>query len=94
MKKLLLIALLIVGCVFGDTIVFEQMGKTHTFDIKFIKAGNGMVFFEYYREDKSRNCNIIIKFTDDYGNPINYDCNAVIEMDILPKSTISPNDYL
>jgi len=94
MIRRLIILLLIFGCVFGDTIVFEQMGNTHTYDnVKFIKAGNKKVYFTIYGKESSRNCNQIIEFTDDDGNPIDYDCSVVIDEPQIKGKTKLDNSH-
>ena len=77
MKKLLFI--LMVGSLFGDTITYNQGNNKRTIkNVKFTRAGNGKVYFKAHGRESSRYCNKIIKFTDDNGNPIEYNCNAVI----------------
>ena len=79
MIRRLIILLLIVGCVFGDPITYNQGNNKRTIkNVKFTRAGNGKVYFKAHGRETSRYCNKIIKFTDDDGNPIEYNCNAVI----------------
>jgi len=79
MIRRLIILLLIVGCVFGDTIVYKSGSNNRTIkNVEYIKAGNGKVYFKAHGQETSRFCNRIIEFTDDEGNPIEYDCSAVI----------------
>ena len=79
MIRRLIVLLLIVGCVFADTIVYEIGGKNRTIkNVEYTKAGNGKVYFKAHGQEASRYCNRIIEFTDDEGNPIEYDCSAVI----------------
>ena len=79
MIRRLIILLLIVGCVFGDTITYNQGNNKRTIEnVKFIRAGNGKVYFKAHGQETSRYCNRIIEFTDDDGNPIEYDCSAVL----------------
>ena len=93
MKKLIFI--LMVGGLFADRIVFEQMGDTHTFDnVEFIKAGNGKVYFNAYGIESSKNCNQIREFTDNDGNPIDYDCSVAIDEPPKNKPIISSFDKL
>ena len=97
MKKLIFI--LMVGSLFADRIVFEQKGDIHTYDnVEFIKAGNGKVYFKAYGKETSRYCNRIIEFTDDDGNPIDYDCSALLiepiktfDNDPLQKNNVNEN---
>ena len=95
----LIILLLIVGCVFGDTITYNQGNNKRTIEnVKFIRAGNGKVYFKAHGKKTSRYCNRIIEFTDDDGNPIEYNCNAVIveesliELEKKIEGTISTSD--
>jgi len=91
MKKLILLALLFVGCVFGDTITYNQGNNKRIIEnVKFTRAGNGKVYFTIYGKESSRNCNQIIEFTDDDGNPIDYDCSVLL---IEPMKT-NDNDSL
>ena len=76
-----------IGSLFGDTIVFEQWGKTHTYDnVEFIKAENGKVYFKIYGDESSRYCNKVLEFNDIDGNPIEYDCSIVFEK---PKNNLT-----
>ena len=95
----LIILLLIVGCVFGDTITYNQGNNKRTIEnVKFIRAGNGKVYFKAHGEETSRYCNRIIEFTDDDGNPIEYDCSAVLieeslnELESKIESSITEKD--
>ena len=52
-----------VSSLFADTIVFEQMGDTHTYEnVDFIQAGNGKVFFTQKRPGKNERIFSILKF--------------------------------
>ena len=45
--KRLIILLLIVGCVFGDTIVYKSGRNNRTIEnVEYIKAGDGKVYFK------------------------------------------------
>ena len=97
MKKILLI--LMVGSLFGDTITYNQgNNKQKIENVKFTRAGNGKVYFKAHGEETSRYCNRIIEFTDDDGNPIEYDCNAVLieeslnELESKIESSITEKD--
>ena len=99
MIRRLIILLLIVGCVFGDTITYNQGNNKRTIEnVKFTRAGNGKVYFTAFGRETSRYCNRILEFTDDDGNPIGYDCNAVIveesliELEKKIENTISAED--
>ena len=71
MIRRLIILLLIVGCVFGDTITYNQGNNKRTIEnVEFTRAGNGKVFFKAHGQESSRNCNQIIEFSDINGNPI------------------------
>ena len=97
MKKLLFI--LMVGSLFGDTITYNQGTNKRTIEnVKFTRAGNGKVYFKAHGEETSRYCNRIIEFTDDDGNPIEYDCSAVLieeslnELESKIESSITEKD--
>ena len=99
MIRRLIILLLIVGCVFGDTIVYKSGSKNRTIEnVEYIKAGNGKVYFKAHGGEVSRDCSKVVTFTDNDGNPIDYDCNAVIveesliELEKKIEGTISPSD--
>ena len=79
MIRRLIILLLIVGCVFGDTIVYKSGSKNRTIEnVEYIKAGDGKVYFKAHGGEVSRDCSKVLSFTDNEGNPIDYDCSAVI----------------
>ena len=81
MKKLIFI--LMVSSLFADTIVFEQLGKSHTYDnVKFSHAGNGKVYFEAYGIMSQKDCSQVLSFADDEGNPIEYDCSVSIDKEL------------
>ena len=99
MIRRLIILLLIVGCVFGDTITYNQGNNKRTIEnVKFTRAGNGKVYFKAHGRETSRYCNRIIEFTDDDGNPIEYDCSAVLieeslnELESKIESSITEKD--
>ena len=99
MIRRLIILLLIVGCVFGDTITYNQGNNKRTIEnVKFIRAGNGKVYFKAHGQETSRYCNRIIEFTDDDGHPIEYDCSAVLieeslnELESKIESSITEKD--
>ena len=99
MIRRLIILLLIVGCVFADTIVYKSGSKKQIIEnVKFTKAGNGKVFFKAHGQETSRYCNRIIIFTDDEGNQIEYDCSAVLieeslnELESKIESSITEKD--
>ena len=95
MKKLLIIALLIVGCVFGDTIVYKSGRNNRTIEnVEFTKAGNGKVYFKAHGGEVSRDCSRVVTFTDNIGNPIVYDCNAVIVEESLKELKKKIDDTL
>ena len=95
MKKLLIIALLIVGCMFGDTIVYKSGRNNRTIEnVEFTKAGNGKVYFKAHGGEVSRDCSKVVTFTDNIGNPIVYDCNAVIVEESLKELKKKIDDTL
>jgi hypothetical protein len=84
MRKLLIIALLIVGCVFGDTIIKSSFAGNLTIkDVKFIKVEHNMVLYEYNGKQKTVKCSKIIEIVDNDGNPIEYDCNKIINEELI-----------
>ncbi len=99
MIRRLIILLLIVGCVFGDTIRYNQGNNERTIEnVKFTRAGNGKVFFKAFGQETSRDCMQVVEFTDADGNQIDYDCNAVIveesliELEKKIEDTISEDE--
>ena len=75
MKKLLLIALLIVGCVFGDTIVFKVIGlKDKYSDVEYLGILDNKVYYLQHNVRYSINCNKVIEISNSDGKKINYDC--------------------
>ena len=99
MIRRLIILLLIVGCVFADTIVYKIGSKNRTIkNVEYIKAGNGKVYFKAHGGEVSRDCNKVVTFTDNDGNPIDYDCNAIIveesliDLEKKIEDTISEDD--
>jgi len=91
-KKLLIILLLIVGCVFADTMVIE----TRTAGEKEVKVGTYEIMGEYvgildgkaYLRVRSGkltefNCDDVIRIFDDDRKPISWDCN---ESSFVPKA--------
>ena len=99
MIRRLIILLLIVGCVFADTIVYKSGSKNRTIEnVEYIKAGNGKVYFKAHGGEVSRDCSKVVTFTDNDGNPIDYDCNAIIveesliDLEKKIEDTISKDD--
>ena len=99
MIRRLIILLLIVGCVFADTIVYKSGRKNRTIEnVEYIKAGNGKVYFKAHGGEVSRDCNKVVTFTDNVGNPIDYDCSVVIieeslnELESKIESSITEKD--
>ena len=77
MIRRLIILLLIVGCVFGDTIVFKVIGlKDKYSDVEYLGILDNKV---YYLEDNfkySINCNKVIEIINSDGNQIDFDCSS------------------
>ena len=99
MLRRLIILLLIVGCVFGDTIVYKSGRNNRTIEnVEFTKAGNGKVYFKAHGGEVSRDCSKVVTFTDNDGNLIDYDCNAIIveesliDLEKKIEDTISKDD--
>ena len=83
MIRRLIILLLIVGCVFADTIVYKSGRKNRTIEnVEYIKAGNGKVYFKAHGGEVSRDCSKVVTFTDNVGNPIDYDCSVSIDKEL------------
>ena len=83
MIRRLIILLLIVGCVFGDTIVYKSGSKNRTIEnVEYIKAGNGKVYFKAHGGEVSRDCSKVVTFTNNVGNPIDYDCSVSIDKEL------------
>ena len=90
MIRRLIILLLIVGCVYADTIVYKSGRKNRTIEnVEFIKAGNGKVYFKAHGGEVSRDCSKVVTFTDNVGNPINYDCSVLIDEPLKDKPILS-----
>jgi len=99
MIRRLIILLLIVGCVYGDTIIYKIGSKNRTIEnVEYIKAGNGKVYFKAHGGEVSRDCSKVVTFTDNVGNPIDYDCSVVIieesliDLEKKIEDTISEDD--
>ena len=99
MIRRLIILLLIVGCVFAYTIVYKIGSKNRTIkNVEYIKAGNGKVYFKAHGGEVSRDCSKVVTFTDNVGNPIDYDCSAVLieeslnELESKIESSITEKD--
>ena len=97
MKKLLII--LMVGNLYADTIVYKSGSKNRTIEnVEYIKAGNGKVYFKAHGGEVSRDCSKVVTFTNNVGNPIDYDCSAVlieeslIDLEKKIEDTISEDD--
>ena len=56
MKKLILLSIiLIVGGVFGDTIVYKSGSNNRTIEnVEYIKAGNGKLYFKAFGKETSK----------------------------------------
>ena len=66
MIRRLIILLLIVGCVFGDTIIKSSFGGVLTIkDITFIKVEDSMAIYELNGKELSLDCSKVIQILDD-----------------------------
>jgi len=84
MKKLLIIALLFVGCAFGDKIIFrnvylqngqEQVEET-IFDGEYLGTLDSKVYIRgKIGKPKGYNCVQVISILDNNSEPIEYDCS-------------------
>ena len=77
MKKLILL-LLIVGCVYGDTIAYKNyIGLNNMYSgVKYLGINDNKV---YYRKDtriNSVNCNKVFEIINSYGNKIDFNCSS------------------
>ena len=77
MKKLILL-LLIVGCVYGDTIAYKNyIGLNNMYSgVKYLGINDNKV---YYRKDtriNSVNCNKVFEIINSYGIKIDFDCSS------------------
>ena len=76
MKKLIIL-LLIVGCVFADTIVYKVIGiKDKAKNVTYIGIKDNKV---YYKEDTfiyNVKCNNVIEIINSDGNQIDFDCSS------------------
>jgi len=82
MKKLLIIALLFVGCVFGDTIKWQDSNakdKGKTYDIANVEflytKYNRLYYLDYRGEKVVIECSWVISITDSEGNKIEFNCD-------------------
>ena len=77
MIRRLIILLLIVGCVFGDTIVYKVIGiKDKAKNVIYIGIKDNKV---YYKEDTfiyNVKCNNVIEIINSDGNQIDFDCSS------------------
>jgi len=91
MKKLILI--LMVGSLFGDTIVYKIGDNNRSIkNVEFTRAENGKVYFIVFGQETSRDCNRIIEFNDDDGNPIDYDCTVILNEPKKEKPLLNINN--
>ena len=73
--KRLIILLLIVGCVFGDTIVFKTLFFKNGFsDVEYLGILDNKVYYLQHNVIYSINCNKVIEISNSDGKKINYDC--------------------
>ena len=75
MIRRLIILLLIVGCVFGDTIVFKTLFFKNGFsDVEYLGILDNKVYYLQHNVIYSINCNKVIEISNSDGKKINYDC--------------------
>ena len=92
MKKLLII--LMVGNLYADTIVYKSGSNNRTIEnVEYTKAGNGKVYFKAHGGEVSRDCSKVVTFTDNVGNPIDYDCSVVIDEPQIKGKTKLDNSH-
>jgi hypothetical protein len=90
MIRRLIILLLIVGCVFGDTITYRDTSEIVGYfrDVKYVGVEDGKIYF--LNRDNYKNytyCGIVVEITDYYGSPIEFDCGE--KKNYMPPSQIS-----
>ena len=75
MIRRLIILLLIVGCVFADTIIKSSFGGVLTIkDVTFIKVEDSMAIYEFNGKELSLDCSKVIQILDDKDKPIPNSC--------------------
>ena len=83
-----------VGGLYADTIVYKSGRNNRTIEnVEYIKAGNGKVYFKAHGGEVSRDCSKVVTFTDNVGNPIDYDCSVVIDEPQIKGKTKLDNSY-
>jgi hypothetical protein len=98
MIRRLIILLLIIGCVFGDTIAYKNyIGLNNMYSgVKYLGIKDNKV---YYRKDtriNSVNCNKVFEIINSYGNKIEFNCSSntykpktLTELDAKKNSILS-----
>ena len=77
MIRRLIILLLIVGCVFGDTIVFKVIGlKDKYSDVEYLGILDNKVYYLEHNFTYSINCNKVIEIINSDGNKIDFNCSS------------------
>jgi len=77
MKKLLIILLLIVGCVFGDTIIYKSslFITEYKYKVHYLDVSKGIVHFQDSNgKTDSIKCKLIKKIIDSNGEELDFDC--------------------
>ena len=76
MIRRLIILLLIVGCVFGDTIAYKNyIGLNNRYSgVKYLGIKDNKVYYLQHKVIYSINCNKVFEIINSDGKKINYDC--------------------
>ena len=90
MNKLIII--LLIGSLFANNLIILQGNKNIIFkNIYFIKSGEGKFYFTYKDVDSVVLCKDIIKFVDENGSYIEYDCDNALPEISLESTPINKN---
>ena len=78
MIRRLIILLLIVGCVFGDTIAYKHfIGLNDMYSgVKYLGIKDNKVYYLEHNVIYSINCNKVFKIINSYGTTIDIDCSS------------------
>ena len=78
MIRRLIILLLIVGCVFGDTIAYKNyIGLNNMYsDVKYLGIKDNKVYYLQHNVIYSINCNKVFEIINSDGNKIDFNCSS------------------
>jgi len=102
MIRRLIILLLIVGCVFADTITYRnwKFETTTLTDIEYVGVDSGYLHYKFNKQKQLFKweqtyciCLWVLELLDDNGNPIDYNCSVNTITDYSLISPINKDDW-